>query len=418
MKKTKKQLCIFSPHEDKFDNTNRNLNYSNYLKKHGIDCTLYVSNFNFRTKKKKKLKNFFYEIDTYNSTRIVRLNTTKFFSNGFDRMLSYIVFFFNSLFYFFFFEKNKFNLIIGESVPPLIGLSAFFCSLKNKSKFIYQIRDIWPIRLYYSGLLKKNSLTFIGLEFINKFLINRSIFIISSLPNLKDYLKSKYHYKKEIYHLPNGSDISTIKKKIKNKKINFENNCTRLIYAGGFSPAHEILNYFKAIENIQKRYSHYNIFYKFYGDGIELDKCKSFVRKKRLKNVEFHSSVKKDKIYKILLKNNLGICTISKDKNERFGYNLNKMYDYLVCGLPIIFTNDYYKNKFIEKNKFGFNCNPNYRDISKKIVMFHKLSLKRKALFSSNAKKYCEKIYDVRNLAAKLSKILLTEKNEKSKCRS
>ena len=100
------------------------------------------------------------------------------------------------------------------------------------------------------------------------------------MPNLKDYLKFKYNYKKEIYHLPNGSDISLIKKKIKNKKINFKNNFTRLIYAGGFSPAHEIINYFKAIEDIQKKYSHYKIFYTFYGDGIELDKCKNFVKKK------------------------------------------------------------------------------------------------------------------------------------------
>ena len=418
MKKTKKQLCIFSPHEDKFDNTNRNLNYSKYLKKHKIDCTLYVSNFNFRTKKKKKLKNFFYETDTHNNIKIVRLFTTKFYSNSFDRMLSYIVFFFNSLFYFFFFEKKKFNLIIGESVPPLIGLSAFFCSLKNKSKFIYQIRDIWPIRLYYSGLLKKNSLTFIILELINKFLISKSLFIISSLPNLKDYLKSKYNYRREIYYLPNGSDVSSIKKKIKNKKINFKNNCTRLIYAGGFSPAHEILNYFKAIENIQKKYSHYNIFYTFYGDGIELDKCKNFVKKRKLKNIKFHSSVKKDEIYKILLKNNLGICTISKDKNEKFGYNLNKMYDYLVCGLPIIFTNNYFKNKFIEKNKFGYNCNPNRSEISKKIIKFHNLPLKKKALFSLNAKRYCKRIYDVQKLAASLSKILLIEKNENSKYRN
>ena len=83
------------------------------------------------------------------------------------------------------------------------------------------------------------------------------------------------------------------------------------------------------------------------------------------------------------------------------------MYDYLVCGLPIIFTNNYYKNKFIEKNKFGFNCNPNYSDISKKIIKFHKLSLKQKIYFSSNAKKYCKEIYDVNNLASKLSKILL-----------
>ena len=73
------QLCIFSPHEDKLDNTNRNLNYSKYLKKYGNDCTLYVSNFNFRTKKRKKLKNLFFETDTHNNTKIVRLYTTKFY---------------------------------------------------------------------------------------------------------------------------------------------------------------------------------------------------------------------------------------------------------------------------------------------------------------------------------------------------
>lgn len=112
------------------------------------------------------------------------------------------------------------------------------------------------------------------------------------------------------------------------------------------------------------------------------------------------------------------MCTISKDKNKKLGYNLNKMYDYLVCGLPIIFTINYYKKKFIEKNKFGLNCNLNYSDISKKIIKFHKLFLKQKIYFSSNAKKYCKKIYDVHLLAVNLSIILLTEKNENSKYRS
>lgn len=95
-------ICIFSPHEDRHDFTNRNLNYAKYLTKHGIETTIYVSNFNYRNKNQKKLKNIFYEIEYYKKIRIVRLYSTRFFSNGFDRILSYLIFFFNSIIYFFF----------------------------------------------------------------------------------------------------------------------------------------------------------------------------------------------------------------------------------------------------------------------------------------------------------------------------
>lgn len=404
------KICIFSPHEDKYDFTNRNLNYSKFLSANKVDCTLYVSNFNYRSKKQKKLKNKFYEIDYHNKVRIVRLYTTKFFNNDITRVISYIIFFLNSLFFFFFWDKKKYNFIIGESAPPLIGLSALICCLKGKSKFIYQIRDPWPICLYYSNLLSQKSLTYVILEFINKLLIKNSRFIISTLPNLKSYYRSKYKYDKEIYHLPNGCDVLKINNLIKNKKIKFENNSSRLIYAGGFSPSHQVLNYFKAIKYIQDNHNNLNISYTFIGNGIDLNQCQNFVKKNNLKKIKFLKSIKKSKVYELLLKNNLGVCTITQDKNEIFGYNLNKLYDYIACGLPIIFTNNYYKNRFIEKNHFGFNCSINYIDIAKKIIKYHKLSTQNKKILSVNAKKFCKLNYNVNYLAKKLLKILLEEK--------
>ena len=52
-------LAIFTPHEDKNNFTNRNLLYSYWSQKQ-IKSTLYVSNFNYKINKSKKLKYFFF----------------------------------------------------------------------------------------------------------------------------------------------------------------------------------------------------------------------------------------------------------------------------------------------------------------------------------------------------------------------
>jgi hypothetical protein len=63
-------LAIFSPHEDIGNYTNRNLIYSQWAQKKKINSTIYVSNFNYKTKKKKKLQNFFYDKDNYKNIEI------------------------------------------------------------------------------------------------------------------------------------------------------------------------------------------------------------------------------------------------------------------------------------------------------------------------------------------------------------
>ena len=171
-------IAIFSPHEDKNNYTDRNLVYSNWAQKKKIYSSLYVSSFNYKINKQKKLKNFFFEIDNYKGVEIYRVYSTSFRKNGISRMISYVIFSILCLFIFFFIDKKKYKFVIGESVPPLCSYAAYLCSLKNASKFIYQIRDPWPLSIVYYGLLKKKSLLFIFFEAINKFLIKKSHFLI------------------------------------------------------------------------------------------------------------------------------------------------------------------------------------------------------------------------------------------------
>ena len=206
------KVCIFCPHEDKNNYSNRNLIYSKWAQKKKIYSTLYVGSFNYKTGTQKKLTNFFYEKDSYNGIEIYRVYSSPFKNNGLSRFLSYIIFSIISLIIFYFIDcKNRYKYVIGESVPPLCAFSAYLCSLKYSSKFIYQIRDPWPLSLFYSGLLNKSNLFYIFFETLNKFLIKKSTFLITVLPYIEGYYRKFYNYKKDIYYIRNPGEVSFFK---------------------------------------------------------------------------------------------------------------------------------------------------------------------------------------------------------------
>ena len=392
-------LAIFSPHEDIGNYTNRNVIYSIWLKKKMINSTLYVSNFNFRTKNKTKLKNFFYEKQIYKGITIYRIYTSKFNDNGIQRFISYLIFSFFSLITFYFIDKKKYNYVLGESVPPICSFAAYFSSIKNNSQFIYTIRDPWPRSLVYSKLLKKDSFIYFLFEFINKFLIKKSKFIISVLPYLNNYLIKHYNYTRKIYYLRNPADVIQFKKspypKIQAK--------IKIVFAGGFPQSIQILNYFKAINYIQKKKNDFSFSYYFLGKGIELKKCQSYVKKNNLKDIYFLKSRSKKKVLEFLSKCHLCVAVVSNNQNCKFGYNLNKMIDYTMSGRPVIFTNYLKKNRFVENYKMGYNTEPSPNKIAEKILNFKKLSFKKKKIMSNNARKFALKELDVRKLSKEYS---------------
>jgi hypothetical protein len=387
-------LAIFSPHEDLGDYTNRNIIYSTWLKKKKINSTLYVCNFNYRTKEKKKLKNFFYERQIFNGVNIYRIYTVKFNDNGIGRFISYLIFSFLSTIIFFLIDKKKYNYVMGESVPPICSLAAYLCSKKNNSNFFYTIRDPWPNSLVNSKVMKKNSLIYFFFEFINKLLIKKSIFIISVLPYLKNYLKKLYNYRGNIYYLRNPVDVLHYKTppypKIRDR-IN-------IVFAGGFAQNIQIINYFKAIYYIQKTKKNFSFSFYFLGKGIELKNCQSYVAQNNLRDIYFLKSRSKKKALKFLSKCHLCVAVVSSNKNSKFGYNLNKIVDYATSGRPIIFTNNLKKNCFVDYNNMGYNSSSSPFKIAEKILKFYKLSYNKKKIMAKNARKYALKELDIRKL--------------------
>mgnify|MGYP006172035083 FL=1 len=402
-------VSIFSPHEDKFDFTNRNIIYSQYSKKTKINTTLYVSNFNYKTKKHRKLKNYFYESEVHKKIHIYRIYSTRFHGNGLTRFFSYLTFAFISTMVFYFLDKKKNDFIIGETVPPICSLAAYLCSKKNSSKFIYQVRDPWPTSLVYNGVMKRNSIVFFIFESINKFLISKSNLIISVLPFLESFIRRKYNFKNNFYYLPNGSEVNKIKVSKYPLSIN---NKINIIYSGGFSPGYRMINLFHAIKILQNK-NYNNLNFSFLGSGIDLNLCKKFVNDHKLSNIKFLKPILKKNVFKEISKYHFCLAIVNKTQNEKFGYNFNKIYDYTSCGRPILFTNNYKKNCFIEKNNLGYNCNPDPKDISDHIIKFYKMSHNQRRKMADNSRKYAIKHFNIENLSNNYSKILYFENNSK-----
>jgi glycosyltransferase involved in cell wall biosynthesis len=390
-------LAIFSPHEDIGDYTNRNLIYSRWAQKKKINSTLYVGNFNYKTKKKKKLKNFFYEKDNYKNIEIYRIYSSAFKKNGTRRLFSYIIFSFLSLFIFFFIDKKKYHFIVGESVPPIISFAAYLCSIKQNAKFVYQIRDPWPLSIVYSGLMNRKSLIFIFFEAINKYLIKKAKFIISVLPHLKFHYKKTYNYTKRIYYLRNPAEVDDFKPsnypKIQDK--------IKVIFAGGFTPSFQILNYFEAIKYIQQNKKDFSFSYYFLGAGLDFNKSYIFAKFNNLKNTYFLKSRSKSEVLNFISDCHLCMAVVSNNKNCKFGYNLNKIIDYTVCGRPIIFTNNLKKNRFVEDYKMGFNTSPLPKEIASKLILFKNLSFLKKKQMGLNARNYANKELNIKKLYIK-----------------
>ena len=95
------------------------------------------------------------------------------------------------------------------------------------------------------------------------------------------------------------------------------------------------------------------------------------------------------------------MAVVSNNKNCKFGYNLNKIIDYSVCGRPIIFTNNLKKNRFIEDYKMGFNTSPLPKEIAGKLILFKNLSFQKKQQMGLNARNYANKELNIKKLYIK-----------------
>lgn len=392
-------------YDQPFGQSPRSFDYAEYLAEAGhrvIFLSNSYDNYNLNNVSIPFLKLWCEDPQTKNLLgKYIRLKTPKY-SNSFGRLINMFINGICILVFgiFCFFKNQKFDVIIGPSVPTFTSFSGVLLSKIFSCCFCFEIRDIWPDALVDIGVITKKNIIYILLKFMEKYIYNNADAIFSTLPFAKKHIDENSSKKIPFYYLPNGVKI--------NSKINFSYNKIELkkifsfVYIGGFGIDHDINSMLMAAKLLEEW--GYKFKFDLYGSGINYQKYKNILDQISSESIEIHGLVPKKEVISILKKYHCSIAAITNSPSYRFGINLNKLTSYMTAGRPIIFSSSAPNNP-IKESSCGFSCeSENIYELAKLMERIINLSFEERYNLGLNGFNYLINNLSISKLGNKMEK--------------
>ncbi len=97
--------------------------------------------------------------------------------------------------------------IIGSTVHPFAAFGAWIAARLRGSRFIFEIRDLWPQTLVDLGAMRVGSPGERILRSLEAFLVRRASVVITLLPGMRDYLTERGLPAHHVVYIPNGVNL-------------------------------------------------------------------------------------------------------------------------------------------------------------------------------------------------------------------
>lgn len=373
--------------------------------------TIFASGFDHNTKKYIKVHpKERYKIEDYSGVRFVWINTIPYYGNDWRRILNMISYGIRVLSVCRGIEKP--DVIIGSSVHPFAVLAAWWLARRYKTRFIFEVRDLWPQTAVEMGAIKTTGIPARILYAWEKFMYKKAEKIIVLMPNAKDYIEKCGIDPQKIVWIPNGVDIEQFDKNNRfdlaseaAKAFKKYKNKFKVVYTGAHGPANGLETVIEAAYLLAKKST--NIQFFLIGDGPEKKKLIKKVQEKNIDNITFLDPVPKSQVAGVLYQSDLLLHCLKKLEVLKYGMSPNKIYDYLSSRKPIIMSVQAFKNNIVQEAKAGITVEPeNPEALAKGIVKIQEMALEERQKLGANGRAYVEKYHNTRVLANILEKIL------------
>lgn len=295
-------------------------------------------------------KVFFEEINGVKTYWLNTLKVKKGNSSSIKRILSWLHFEFQL------FSSHKKDIlkpdvIIVSSLSLLTVINGLFFSWKYKAKFIFEVRDIWPLSLIELGGYSKWNPLILLLEWIEKIGYKRADAIVGTMPNLRAHVKNVIGRTEKCFTIPQGYspdfyanqeylDSSYIEKYI-------PKNVFIVMYAGTINNNNPI----EVLLEAAKLLFNESIYFLIVGEGNNKENLTQ--KYKDVKNIIFAPSVPKNKVNHLLSFSS--VCFDSFSSNlAKYGLSRNKWIDYMYAGKPIICSYSGFQSMINESSSGSF----------------------------------------------------------------
>lgn len=272
---------------------------------------------------------------------------------AFPRILSWLSFSVTVLYSLGFIRRKRFDFILVQSPPMIVGLSVLLLNRLSYGRMILNVSDLWPKTAKELGAISDGKL-YRYFESLEKRLYSKSFLCIGQSQEIIEHLNKRGA--KRTYLFNNGVDPT----RFNPSNISNPANTTKIVYAGLLGVAQGIVNICKNID-----FNELGIELHIYGAGPEQGELEEFLSEHPERGIFYYGQIQKDRIPDEM---NKYVASLIPLVRYISGAVPSKLYESMAAGLPILYSGDGEACKIINKHNLGWISPANdYKRLSKNI---------------------------------------------------
>jgi glycosyltransferase involved in cell wall biosynthesis len=305
------------------------------------------------------------------------------------------------------------SMIIASSPHPYAFLSAWWLARKYKAKCVFEVRDIWPLSMIELGGVSARHPLVLLTGWIERFASRRSDAVVSLLPRSVEHMISLGLNYDRFHYIPNGVDTDGV-----TAVQDDESDCVMLarrwrregysvvVYAGALGRPNHVATLVRAIVELHSKGSK-KVRAIIVGRGEQAEELEALIQSNGLGEViALFEQIPKIAVQVLLRNASIGYISLRPEPLLRFGVSPNKLFDYMLAALPVIFAVRA-GNDPVAEAKCGRSVDPG--DVPAIAEALQELSSLQEADLSAlgrNGKAYVERKHGYNHLAISYKNIL------------
>ncbi|MBN3036241.1 MAG: glycosyltransferase family 4 protein [Bacteroidales bacterium] len=323
--------------------------------------------------------------------------------NPLPRLLNWISFSVTVLMSGLYILRKKFDYLIVQSPPLLLGISGLILSGFSRSRMVLNISDLWPLTAKELGAISDGFL-YRRFEQIEQMLYRRSFIRLGQSREIIEHIES--FNAKRTFLFRNGVDSSRYREFV--NRIN-KRDTPSIVYAGLLGVAQGIVDICSAID-----FSKMGVEFHIYGAGPEQKKLESFLATHPDRWIFYHGQISRDEIPAVIPQYSASLIPLVK---HLYGAVPSKIYESMAAGLPIFYSGEGEARKIIDEYDLGWTSSARdfetlKRNMERVRTHDKELALKRQNCLDA-AKKVFSRAAQVENLNHYLNSFLRCAENIK-----
>lgn len=304
---------------------------------------------------------------------------------------------------------RKVDVVYATSPPLTVGIPALVARWLRRKKFIFEVEDQWPEALIEAGIIKNKFLIKI-LLCLEGTIYKHAAAIVALSDGMAEGIREVAEEGKVIHVIPNGADLDFFRSDIDGSAIRRKRRWgDKLVFlhAGAMGKVNGLDFVIDAAEMLKEDG---DIVFVLIGDGSQRPGLESRVKELGLTNVEILPSVPKQQLPEIIAATDVVLVIVAFEIMERHAA-LNKFYDGLSSGKPILLNYYGWQGRLVKDEKAGYGCKLCNLDEFVKKVLYLNSHREELMEMGQNARRIAETKFDLDKLAAQALSIIEAEFN-------